>query len=342
MVADRCGFALAALGLCAVILPAQGRTPPAAAARQVGSVKPPLQPAEIAGKAAEGSEGAPGDSAAPAQPAVFADPKLEKHSGLNFWSLEREFELGRKLDTTLRANAELVDDPAVAAYLGEVTRRIAGNTAIRLPIQLRVLATSEPDSFSLPGGFLYISAGMVQETESEAELAAVLAHEVAHVSCRHATRQMTEREIFSWASMALMLVGGPVGFGLNEAAFFGFPLTQQKLSRNDETEADALSLHYLVAGGYDPTAAISLFERLASREHRRGARLQRIFLNHPLTRDRLEAINREMRKLPEREDYVVSTSQYEEMQWRLSHLGFKPDTRGPVLLRKTKDSDVQP
>ncbi len=274
-------------------------------------------------------------------PAAVVSP-AEKRSGLNLWSPERELALGQKLDQELRANTELIDDPAVTAYVAEVARRVAANSGIRLPVELRVIATAEPDSFSLPGGFLYITAGMVEETQSEAELAAVLAHEVAHISCRHATRQMTEREIMTWVSMALLFVSGPVGLGLDEAALFGLPLTQQKFSRNDETAADALSLRYLLASGYDPTAVMSLFERLASREHRRAAALQRIFLNHPLTKDRVKAVSRELEKLPAREDYVVSTSQYEELLARLRHLGFQPDARGPVLRRKTRDSDVDP
>jgi predicted Zn-dependent protease len=340
MNAFRCGVALAAAGLSLAALPAAGQTAVPAAPPADGGVRAPLQPGEISAEGARGNPAAEAaSSTAVLQPAALQE---KKHAGPNFWSLERELALGQKIDRELLANAQLMDDPAVAGYVNEVLRRVAENSSIQLPVQLRVLATREPNSFSLPGGFLYISAGMVQETQSEAELATVLAHEVAHVSCRHATKQMSEREILSWASMALLFVGGPAGLAVNEAAFFGMPLAQQKLSRRDEMEADALGLRYLVSGGYDPTAAVALFERLASREHLRGERVQRIFLNHPLTKDRLAAITREMNKLPEREDYVVSTSQYEEMRVRLNRLGFAPDSRGPLLLRKTKDSDVEP
>ena len=117
-------------------------------------------------------------------PSAVVSP-VQKRSGLNLWSPEREFALGQKLDQELRANTELIDDPAVTAYVAEVARRVAANSGIRLPVELRVIATAEPDSFSLPGGFLYITAGMVEETQSEAELAAVLAHEVAHIACRY-------------------------------------------------------------------------------------------------------------------------------------------------------------
>lgn len=318
MTAFRNPIGVTAAGLLLAILPARGQT--------AGPQTPPPAP--------------PAD--ARSSPLPGATPVPEKHSGLNFWSLEREFRLGQQMDRQLLANAVLLDDPVVTRYLVEVAQRVAGNSAVRLPVQLRVVASEEPNSFSLPGGFLYITAGMVQETQSEAELAAVLAHEVAHVACRHATKQMSERELLNWVAMAMMFVSGPVGLAVNEAAFFSMPLAQQKLSRRDETEADALGLRYMEATGYDPTAAVSLFERMASRERRRGPRVQRIFLSHPLTTDRLKAINREMNKLPGREDYVLSTSQYEEMAARLNRLGFVPDTRGPLLLRKTKDSDAEP
>ena len=359
MITFRCGIVLAVVGVCAAVLPARGQNPADASAAEKEKPAPstaapavpasaespagaPAPPGAAPASTARAAEAAPGEPASAAALPAAATTNREKHSGPNFWSPERELALGQQLDKALLANAELLDDPVVSRYLAEVARRVAGNSEIRLPIQLRVLATSEPTSFSLPGGFVYITAGMVQETESEAELAAVLAHEVAHESARHATRQITQREILGWATIALLFVGGPVGLGLDEAAMFGMPLTEQKLSRRDETQADALGLRYLVASGYDPTAAVSLLERLASHDHPRAARLQRIFGSQPLLRDRLQAVTREMQKLPEREDYVVSTSKYEEMVGRLRRLGFAPDSRGPVLLRKTKDSDVDP
>ncbi|HUK52421.1 MAG TPA: M48 family metalloprotease [Candidatus Binatia bacterium] len=343
MSAYGCGIALAAVWVCGAALPAHAQNlPPAAPAPQYAAGSIPVMVPENAPNAARGDRNPAEAPAELAMPTLAEVATRDKPSGLNLWSPEREFALGQQLDRQLLASTQLVDDPAVSAYVSQVARRVAGTSSARVPVQVRVIASNEPNSFSLPGGFVYISAGMVQETESEAELAAVLAHEVAHVSCRHATREMTERQILTWFSMVLMFVGGPAGLALNEAAFFGVPLAEQKISRKDEVEADAVGLRYLLAGGYDPTAAVSLFERMASHERLRGPRIQRIFLSHPLTRDRLAAINREMNKLPEREDYVVSTSQYEGIMARLKRLGFVPDSKGPTLLRRTREADVEP
>jgi len=250
--------------------------------------------------------------------------------------------MGKHMDGEMLSQVQLLEDPVVTGYLEDVTARIARNSNVQVPVVLRVVASSQPDSFSLPGGYIYITAGMVRETRSEAELAAVLSHEVAHIACRHATRQMTKRQMMGLLAIPLMFVGGPVGFAIGEGLSLAYPLTMLKFSRSAESEADAEGLRYMAASGYDPAASISLFERLASGENARMPGLRKLFSTHPITRDRLAAAVRVIDKLPPRDEYVVDTSRYDEALTRLSRLGFNHDPALPALVRRTGRADSEP
>jgi beta-barrel assembly-enhancing protease len=278
-----------------------------------------------------------------ALPPVIPPPAPRKTKKvMNFWSPEQETEMGKRLDSEMLSQVQLLEDPVVTDYLEEVTARLARSSDVKVPVVLRVVSSSQPDAFSLPGGYIYITAGMVKETRSEAELAAVLSHEVAHVACRHATRQLTKRQLMSLLAIPLMFVGGPVGFAIGEGFSLAYPLALLKFSRNAESEADAVGLGYMEASGYDPAASISLFERLSSGESSRMPGLRRLLSTHPITKDRLAAAEHVIDQLPTRDEYVLSTSRYEEATARLSHLGFNHDPGIPALVRRTGHAGAEP
>lgn len=281
-----------------------------------------------------------GQKTAPTPSAVGErDPHRDPSRGKwNLWSPEREQELGRSLAKELESSARFVDDPVVLGYVTDVTERIVRNSGVRMPIVVRVLDSAEADSFSLPGGFLYLTTGMVRETHSEAELAAVMAHEVGHVAARHATRQMTRAELMNWATVPLMFFGGPVAYALRQGAAIAVPLTYLKLSRNAEREADALGLEYMAETGYDPVACVEFFERIEPQQKRKHPGIARVFSTHPMTADRIKEAEKVIERLPEREEYVVSTSRHDQVLAYLdTTLGVRPASSSrPVLLRKTE------
>jgi len=278
-----------------------------------------------------------------APPAAAAQKsRTAKKGGLNFWSPERELEMGKQLDGQMLQHVQLLYDPMITGYLQDVAARIARNSDVEVPVVLRVVESSVPDSFSLPGGYIYITLGMVETTRTEAELAAILSHEVAHIACRHATRQMTRQQELSLLAIPLLFVGGPVGFAVGETFSLAYPFTLLKFSRNSENEADVLGVAYMSSTGYDPTAAISLFERVASKEKSNLPGLRRLFSTHPMSKDRLAAVSRAIAKLPARQEYVVSTSQYEEVVGRLSRMGYNDKPEIPTLIRRTGPEDSEP
>jgi predicted Zn-dependent protease len=275
-------------------------------------------------------------------PGAAGSSRPVKKGGLNFYSPERELQMGKQLDGQMLQHVQLLYDPMITDYLEDVAARIARNSDVEVPVVLRVVESSVPDSFSLPGGYIYITLGMVQTTRTEAELAAILSHEVAHISCRHATRQMTKQQMLSLMAIPLMFASGPVAFAVGETFSLAYPFTLLKFSRNAESEADALGVAYMSATGYDPNAAISLFERVASQEKTNLPGLRRLFSTHPISKDRLAAVSRAIARLPARQEYVVSTSQYEEVVGRLLRMGYNNKPEIPTLIRRTGPEDSEP
>ena len=103
---------------------------------------------------------------------------------------------------------------------------------------MKVIDSDEVNAFALPGGFFYVNSGLILEADEEAELAWVMAHEIAHVAARHGTEQYSKAELFNYASIPLIFVGGPVGYGVRPAAGLLVPLQFLQFSRAAETEAD--------------------------------------------------------------------------------------------------------
>ena len=151
---------------------------------------------------------------------------------------------------------------------------------------------------------------MILAADNEAELAGVMAHEIAHVAARHATKNMTRAQIWNLASVPLIFVGGPVAYAIAEVAGIAVPLGFLKFSRDAEREADLLGLEYDYASGYDPQAFVEFFEKL-NIEKKKPNMVAKAFATHPMNVDRIEAAQDEIRKyLPDRPEYVVDTSEF--------------------------------
>lgn len=237
----------------------------------------------------------------------------------NLYSIEKEIELGRKLAAEVEATSRLLRDPRVQGYVQDIVQNLARNSDARLPFTVRVIDSDELNAFALPGGFLYVNTGLILEAETEAELAGILAHELAHVTARHATKQATKARLFQWLSLPLIFIGGPVGYGIQQALGLAVPLTFLKFNRNAEREADFLGLQYSYRAGYDPVALVHFLERLKQAD--RESRLASVFSSHPMTKDRIQRAQKGIAEvLSPRKEYVVSTSRFDRMQDYLQRL----------------------
>jgi len=193
---------------------------------------------------------------------------------------------------------------------------------------------------SLPGGFVYVDSATILAADGEAELAGVMAHEIAHVCARHATRQLTRSQYANFATLPLIFVGGGIGYAAYEAAGLALPLTFLSFQRSFEAEADYLGLQYMYKAGYDPQSFVAFFEKLQAMEKQKPGTLAKAFASHPQTPDRIAKSQEEIEKiLPARQEYTVTTSEFDDVKSRLASLENRrkvndnKDTNKPSLRR---------
>ncbi len=262
-------------------------------------------------------------------------------AGLDFYSLDREIALGKQLSMQVESSARLVSDPAINEYINRIGQNLVRHSDARVPFTIKILDNQEVNAFALPGGFFYVDSGLILAADNEAELAGVMAHEIAHVAARHATKNMTRAQIWNMASIPLIFIGGPVAYAISEVAGLAVPLGFLKFSRDAEREADLLGLEYDYATGYDPQAFVQFFEKL-NVEKKKPNFVAKAFATHPMNVERIEAAQDEIRKyLPDRPEYIVDTSEFENIKARLAslengrRLGGKAEEPGrPVLLKR--------
>ena len=241
--------------------------------------------------------------------------------GLDFYSVQREIDLGREMAHEVEAESHVLRDPVINEYINRVGQNLVRNSDAKVPFTIKVLDNDEVNAFALPGGFFYVNTGLILAADNEAELAGVMAHEIAHVAARHATKNQTRGEIFNLLSIPLVFVGGPAGYAAREVIGLAMPLSMLKFSRSAEREADMLGLQYQYASGYDPQEFVKFFEKLELGEKHHKNFLAKAFSTHPMTKDRIKRAQQEITQyLPARGEYIIDTSQFQEVKRRLETL----------------------
>src|SRR5882724_8866449 len=231
--------------------------------------------------------------------------------GMNLYSLEREIGLGKQLAQEVERSSKLIDDPIVTEY---------------------------------------VNSGVILRAQEESELAGVMAHEISHVTARHGTKNATKGELMQLATIPLILLGpgGWAGYGIYQGLNLAIPVTYLKFSRDAEREADFLGLQYMYKAGYDPNSYVTFFERIQADEKRRPGTIPKVFSSHPPTPERIENTQKEIaRILPARQEYIVTTSEFDSVKSRLRNIMFTRTVSDnapgkPTLRTKTEQSKKQP
>ena len=267
--------------------------------------------------------------------------------GVNFYSIEKEIALGKGLAQEVERQAKIINDPVIAEYVNRVGQNLVRNSDAKVPFTIKVIDSEDVNAFALPGGFFFVNSGLILKADNEAELAGVMAHEIAHVAARHGTRQATRGEIANIASIPLIFMGGWAGYGVRQAASVLVPVGFLKFSRGFESEADMLGLEYMYKAGYDPTSFVDFFEKIETLEKRKPGTMAKVFSTHPMTDDRIKAAQKNIQELlTAKPEYVVTTSEFNDVKSRLyaMHNRRKIDTKdeNKPRLRRTPGSGTGP
>jgi len=299
-----------------------------------------------------------------AQTVEPADPDKVKHDGKkddvdavgnrnvgcnrgfgNWYSVEKQIAMGKGYSQQVESTVKLVQDPTITEYVNRLGQNLVRNSDAQVPFTIKVIDSDEINAFALPGGFFYVNSGLILAADEEAELAGVMAHEIAHVAACHAARENTRGNIMNMASIPLIFVGGGIGYAGYEAAGLALQMTFLKFSRNFESEADYLGLQYMYKSGYDPQAFISFFEKVQAQEKKKPGTLSKAFATHPQTPDRITKSQDEISQiLPARPQYVVTTSEFADVKSRLAaienrHKVMDQKDNNKPSLRRTSSTD---
>jgi len=264
----------------------------------------------------------------------------------NWYSTDTEIKMGKSYADEIEKSSRFITDSTITEYVNRVGQNIVKNSDCKVPFTIKVLDSDEINAFALPGGFFYVNSGLILNADEEAELAGVMAHETAHVCAHHAVRQMTRMNYAQLGTIPLIFIGGWTGYGIYEAASIAIPITFMRFSREFEAQADYLGVQYMYRAGYDPQAFITFFEKIQALEKRKPGAVAKVFADHPQTPDRILHSQEEIaRILPARDEYMVTTSEFDDVKARLARIQNKrrlTDNKGaakPSLRRASTGSD---
>ena len=270
----------------------------------------------------------------------------------NMITPEKEIELGREIAEEFEQTAYLLDDPVITEYIDRITQNIVRHSDAKIPFQVKVVDTDEVNAFAFPGGFFYVNKGLILEAENESELIGVIAHEISHIVARHATTRMSKGEYLQIAAIPAMIFGGYwAQMALQNGLGIAINLELLGVTRESEREADQLGVQYAWNAGYDPNSFVTFFEKLQAQEKDKPSRLAGWFRTHPSTEDRIVASMDEQRFLPEKDSYIINTSEFDRIKARLQAIDDAQkaederdadDIKRPTLRRRVEDGAPNP
>lgn len=236
-------------------------------------------------------------------------------------STEKDVAMGRQLAAEVDRQAKFIEDPVITEYINRVGQNVVLHSDAKVPFTIKVIDSDEVNAFALPGGFFYVNKGLILAADNEAEVAGVMAHEIAHVAARHAAENQTKGNMMQiGAIVGSIFLGGIPGLIFQNTAGLGMLATFLKFSRSAEEEADRLGVQYLYAAGYDPNAMATMFEKLAAKNKKKPGLISKAFSSHPPSEDRLQSSRALVARFPEHEEYVLSTSEFQRVKSKLLRL----------------------
>ncbi len=241
----------------------------------------------------------------------------------NWYSTNTEMGWGNQIAQQVTKSAKIIHDPVIDEYVNRLGQNIVKNSDAKVPFTIKVIDTDEINAFALPGGYFFVNSGLILAADNEAELAGVMAHEIAHVAAHHQAREMTRMHYADLGMVPLVMLTGysMAGYEIYEASAVAIPLTFLQFQRDFEAQADWLGVQYLYKAGYDPQQLIAFFEKLEELQKTKPGLISKTFSTHPQTPTRVARTQHEIATiLPPCPDYVVDTSEFHAIQARLKRM----------------------
>jgi len=255
-------------------------------------------------------------------------------------SQAKEVALGRQLALEVEQKSKLVEDPIITEYINRVGQNVVLHSDAKIPFTIKVIDSEEVNAFALPGGFFFVNKGLILAADNEAELAGVMAHEIAHVAARHAMENQGKMQAIQYGLLGTILTGGGIASAIAQnAGGIAQMMSFLQFSRGAESEADVLGVQYLYASGYDPTAMSTMFEKLSQKNKKKPGTLSKIFSTHPQSIDRRDASLALVARFPEKEEYIISTSEFQRVK---AHLLKITNARAGVVTDIDEEGNQKP
>ena len=226
--------------------------------------------------------------------------RLAERDLTNFnFSATQEQQLGNDYAQQLNAEEKTIEDPEIQAWVDRLgAELLEGSPSTPQTFKFYVTAKDEVNAFAIPGGHCYLNKGLIMTAESEAEVAAVMGHEINHVTMRHGMRSLQRQTGLSVISSALKADDSSAAIAKVIAENGGI-LAMRGFSREDEREADRYGVEAMHKAGYNPKAAATFFEKLKALQGGGSSNLMsQLFSTHPATQERIDAINKQIKELP--------------------------------------------
>ncbi len=245
-------------------------------------------------------------------------------SQLNFLTTADEVEIGKQAAADIERQLPMLEDETVFAYVDSLGRVLVRHSKRRgIPYYFKVVETSQVNAFALPGGWLYVNAGLIAAADSEAELAGVVAHEIGHVVGRHGARQISSQ--YGLVVLLDVVSGGPGGGSIvrqiaGQFAGIGAGLTMLKYSRDMEREADQLAIEETYGAGIDPSGIAAFFEKLMAMHEREPSGLEALFTTHPPSAERIANVEEAVRALPPKRGLRSDSERFQEIRKHVQSL----------------------
>lgn len=214
-------------------------------------------------------------------------------------SQKKENEIGKKAAAEYESKSKVIMDPAVVSYIDRVAQKVVLNSDLRIPLLVKVVSSPDQKAEILPGGFMYISSGLIQNMNDEGQLAGVIAFGAADVATRHWASRETKAAILQYAMVPLISTPMTYGtyHGVMQSYRDGVPLAFLKFSREDVAESDYFAVQYLYKAGYDPNSYLALLDKFAKAEDSQANKPPESLRDRPPARQRMAFCQKEIESI---------------------------------------------